>query len=209
MSKVYLHVCPQCCVEFNSRSETSECCSRPCATRYQRAHHKDPVVPVARHCTRCGVTFISPFKNQKFCCRACYFKTYKSTVPTRGTTDGNGYRCVCVGGKRILEHRYVMEHYIGRPLRTEEQVHHIDGVRTNNDISNLELFASLSDHQRFAHGAIATETHRMCLGCLSLKPREEFGIVNKSIGNPKLEKNRARCKECTKKYSSKARKAAL
>jgi HNH endonuclease len=42
----------------------------------------------------------------------------------------------------ILEHRYVMEQKIGRKLFPEETVHHINGDRFNNDISNLELFSS-------------------------------------------------------------------
>ena len=48
------------------------------------------------------------------------------------------------GGKHksVLEHRYVMEQKIGRPLMKEETVHHIDGNRQNNDPSNLELFSS-------------------------------------------------------------------
>lgn len=46
----------------------------------------------------------------------------------------------------IREHRYVMEQHIGRYLLPEEVVHHIDGNRTNNDISNLELFANNPEH---------------------------------------------------------------
>lgn len=40
---------------------------------------------------------------------------------------------------RILEHRFVMQQHLGRPLLKTEQVHHRDGNRTNNAIENLEL----------------------------------------------------------------------
>jgi hypothetical protein len=39
----------------------------------------------------------------------------------------------------VLEHRLVMARHRGRLLTEEETVHHIDGNKENNDISNLQL----------------------------------------------------------------------
>lgn len=47
-----------------------------------------------------------------------------------------------------LEHRVVMEDVVGRSLRPEEDVHHIDGNKTNNDPVNLVLFESRGAHLR-------------------------------------------------------------
>lgn len=39
----------------------------------------------------------------------------------------------------VLLHRLVMENYLGRYLKEDEYIHHKDGNKLNNDISNLEL----------------------------------------------------------------------
>jgi transposase len=64
--------------------------------------------------------------------------------------DGNGYIRILLdvndkyyemasSNSYIFEHRYVMANHLGRPLTKKETVHHIDGNRQNNDISNLQL----------------------------------------------------------------------
>ena len=45
----------------------------------------------------------------------------------------------------IREHIIVMENYLGRRLEKYEVVHHIDGDKHNNDISNLDL-CTIDEH---------------------------------------------------------------
>lgn len=41
---------------------------------------------------------------------------------------------------RIAVHRLVMSEHLGRPLIKGEEVHHLNGVRDDNRLSNLELW---------------------------------------------------------------------
>lgn len=74
-------------------------------------------------------------------------------VPARHTTP-QGYVLIGVpqdtpGARRVgkstwimLEHRYVMQQALGRPLLDHETPHHLNGNRSDNYLSNLELWSS-------------------------------------------------------------------
>lgn len=52
-------------------------------------------------------------------------------------------------GRKVteLQHRRVMEEHLGRKLRSDEHVHHKDGVKYNNSLDNLEVLTA-SEHAK-------------------------------------------------------------
>ena len=59
----------------------------------------------------------------------------------------NGYATISIGNKKVYYHRYLIEQYLGRKLKHNEQVHHINGNKLDNRIENLTIM-NISNHLR-------------------------------------------------------------
>ena len=61
-----------------------------------------------------------------------------------------GYKMILIAPYTYVEeHRLVMEKALGRQLKKTEVVHHKDGNRLNNILSNLKLFGNNGEHTTF------------------------------------------------------------
>lgn len=65
--------------------------------------------------------------------------------------DYEYYWTIDIDGNRVYKevHRDLAEKKLGRKLLPSEVVHHIDGNKKNNNINNLMVFKTSSDHLRF------------------------------------------------------------
>lgn len=148
------YICENCGKEFfvhdwdsRWRKNDPKYCSTDC---YHLASRNAPrrVEEETRTCEQCGKPFTTKVNSGKrFCSIQCVYNN-KREAERRPTKGKDGYMYVWFSdGSGMKEHRYIMEQNIGRKLEQNECVHHIDGNRTNNDLSNLQLM-TIGEHSK-------------------------------------------------------------
>jgi HNH endonuclease len=105
---------------------------------------------------RCSVAGCEDYAHSKGMCRMHYMRLINDgeagEAAPRKRADGEGcitdkgYKRITVNGNLYFEHRYLMEQYLGRPLKEHENVHHKNGDRLDNRIENLELWSTLQPY---------------------------------------------------------------
>lgn len=99
-----------------------------------------------RPCNLCG-----RLKQRKSnICKTCYYQSKQYPYSKKKHLSKDGYLYVYYKAHpyadksgRVFEHRLVFEQNLGRYLLPFESIHHKNGVRSDNRIENLELWAKV------------------------------------------------------------------
>ena len=98
-----------------------------------------------KRCARCNKVFKPYRAESKYCSRPCLWSGNggQNRKPETWWTNAKGYieGRVFINDKqiRVKKHRWIMEKHLCRTLLPMEDVHHINGNKSDNRIVNLEL----------------------------------------------------------------------
>jgi hypothetical protein len=108
-----------------------------------------------------------------YCAEHSHLVSRNYREPGTKTLNKEGYVQIKLADGRIIgEHRAVMEKHLGRQLKRGETVHHINGVRDDNRLENLELWYSSQPYGQRVEDLLryAVANHRATLLALLDQP---------------------------------------
>src|SRR3990167_1633602 len=98
-----------------------------------------------RRCHICGKQFRPKGEKSKYCSRRCLWDNNGGHNRKEEVwwTNGKGYveGRVWINDKPVhmKQHRWIAEKYLGRPLLPSEDIHNVNGIKSDNRIENMEV----------------------------------------------------------------------
>lgn len=132
-----LKTCEHCQIEYKRKQESQRYCSVKCKNLANRVVHSE------RECPTCSLLFSSRKSGQVYCSKQCANQLISRVHRENGATTvaASGYVMERTASSVWeLQHRVVLERHLGRSLQKFENVHHINGIRSDNRLENLELW---------------------------------------------------------------------
>ena len=146
--KDIIKICEECKSEYHPWKYTSTVCSKKC--QYTRVSKLQTIVALTNNPIKRKEVSEKVWKTRRKNGTDFYGKDHPNYKGGFWINE-NGYKVFesvkGTGGKKVYEHRAVMEKHIGRKLEKGEHVHHINRDKLDNRIENLELLTA-SEHSK-------------------------------------------------------------
>jgi hypothetical protein len=152
---------------FYLQNGTPRAMCKRCTCESSRKHH--------RVCNHCGAEFLCSTSqlnkgNGRFCSLSCAssFRNGERSPIWKGgrSVHPAGYITTHASdGRYLAEHRIVMEQHLGRRLRTDEHVHHINHDRSDNRIENLCIMTPTEHAQLHSRMTRWSKSFDRCVLC--------------------------------------------
>lgn len=170
--------CEACGTTFERKVKTQRACSVACGNKLKEANR-------TVECGNCKTAFLRPHgKLQTFCSRRCSMLARGGSTSNSAARHPEGHELRTSSGyiqqkhegRWVQQHRLVMQQTLGRPLLSNERVHHKNGVRADNRPENLEMWAVTATSKKDPAGQRVCDKIKHVLAQSTIDPDQRAAL---------------------------------